>query len=74
MSLYPNPTQRKITINLGDLDQVNVKVYNVLGKVVQTQTELSNSKIELSLSGDSGVYMIELSSNNSKRMYRVIKQ
>ncbi len=71
--IYPNPTSGKVTINLGKLDQIKIKIYDVLGKVVQTPTKISNSTVYLDILGDSGVYLIELLTNNSKRTYRVIK-
>lgn len=73
VTILPNPTHGQVTINIGSLDKVGVKVFDVLGKVVYESSEITESKTQLDLIGESGVYMIELSSNTLKRVYRVVK-
>ncbi len=73
VKVYPNPTQGEVTINLGNLDEVAFTVYDVLGKVVEMPTKVTGTTTQLNLIGNSGVYMIEISANKTKRLYRVIK-
>ena len=63
MKLYPNPSNGKFTIELGDgMDIRTVKVYNIIGSVVKEQQVKANSKIiDMDLSGVSeGVYVVRM--------------
>ena len=73
VSIYPNPTQGQVTIQTGDLEDVVLNVYDVLGKRVQNSINISEASTQIELTGDAGVYFVELSVNQIKQRYRVIK-
>lgn len=73
INLTPNPTNGLVTIDIKDLEKVSIKVFDVLGNIIQTPTELTESNTQIELNGEPGIYMIELSLSQSKRIYRVIK-
>jgi parallel beta-helix repeat protein len=64
-SLYPNPTTGQFTIKTSGLtgNNVELKIYNILGQQVfsQAQTIENNGEVNVDASGlSSGLYMIEL--------------
>lgn len=79
-SIYPNPTEGQLNINLGDVagDAVSVEMIDVAGRVVLNQS-LSNlnsgSTIQLNTESISkGVYSVRLRSTNGEWSQRIVKQ
>lgn len=74
-SLYPNPTQSEVTINLGDTQGVNLRILDVVGKVLFNQANLNQSKVIISLEKYSpGVYFIELNVDNKVQTLKLLKK
>ncbi len=79
LSVWPNPFNTQFNFAVGNLTSesiTEVKVVDVLGKTVYqknyaNRTEL-NESIDLSNNAD-GVYFINVTNNNKKSFYRVIK-
>ena len=70
-SLFPNPTSDKVTINLGiSLELYSVTIYNFLGQGIKktTRHEIDISEMP------SGLYFIEIFTNEGKAMKRIIKK
>ncbi len=67
--VYPNPTSRKLTIVSNTNDEINFTVTNTLGQVVIREigdlVDLSNL--------ETGVYVLEITSQNQVYSTRVIK-
>lgn len=76
LALYPNPTQNKLTIALGDeYETVELSIKNMLGQTVSEQSYLHTSEIVTDLSGEPGIYFVQLKSSNGKTAtLRVLKQ
>lgn len=78
-SLYPNPTTDAIFImlSLESMDDVAVKITNLLGQIVYSQTEHSirtlNKKIDVSLF-NSGVYIVELQTSKGSYQRKIVKR
>jgi len=71
--IYPNPTNGMITIS-SNKEKLNaqVSISNILGHVVYSnKIEGNSTSIDLKEFNE-GVYIVSLSSNNSKRVYKVI--
>jgi hypothetical protein len=67
ISLFPNPTQGQIHIDLQQsYSQLTLIVRNVLGETLSTQKYSDVSKINLNLQGESGLYFVELNDNTGK--------
>lgn len=65
VSVFPNPTSGTVfvSINAANLGNVNVKITDVMGKVIAESTESSVAKMKFDLSGQSnGMYFVEVSS------------
>jgi hypothetical protein len=75
VNLYPNPTKGNLRIDLGEVySKINVVVRNSIGKkVFQNEFAVSN-RIEFFLEGASGVYFIEITSENNKDVLKIIKE
>lgn len=81
LKLYPNPTSNNLNISFNrNAGSVIVNIYNVLGKIAYTKSLKSNNHngeftIDLSENGiGSGLYIVELLSNNQKNTKRLIVQ
>lgn len=75
LAFYPNPTSKYLTIDLGKAQsKVTIKINNILGKIMNKTTFENTSIINLELSGETGVYLIEISAENKSRVIRVIKK
>jgi len=77
--LFPNPFSDyiKIQSDLEWSDQIDIRIYDISGKLVQ-QKEIhlskQNSDIELStLNLTKGIYLIRVSSNNKQAVFKAIK-
>lgn len=75
LSIYPNPTSRNITIDLGET-KTNVKatLTNSIGQVVLTQNHGSTSFINLDLELSSGIYFLQIEADGEIMTKKIIKQ
>jgi Peptidase M60, enhancin and enhancin-like/Secretion system C-terminal sorting domain len=73
-SIYPNPTNSKIFIHLGNTDPVLVKLIDITGKVIQNVHTEVNRPLEMDLSGIAkGVYTLQVLDRKSIRTRKVVK-
>ncbi len=73
--LYPNPTNGKVTIDLGSnhLD-VNLKVNSIDGQLVQQISNVNSKQIALDLSNYSkGIYFVTLQNKENLRVIKLVK-
>lgn len=68
-AFYPNPTKDKIMYLYDDF--TSIKVYNIEGKLVLTDTDLQDN--QTSIPDEKGVYFVEFCSKNTCNTYKVIK-
>lgn len=76
LEVYPNPTQRNITVNLGNTyNKVLVTITNVLGQEVLRKNLNATHIFDLDIQGEPGVYLINITINADKKaQLRVIKE
>ena len=73
INMYPNPTQGAVTFVQNGNETITYRVTSLSGKVVSELTS-SESKIEIQLNEfQSGIYLVEISSANSKITKRISK-
>lgn len=70
---YPNPTKGQVNLNLEDLKDVTVNVYDVTGKLLFSDTKINQPNYSFDLKQTSGQYLIEVQSENKKKFAKVIK-
>jgi hypothetical protein len=65
--VYPNPTKDFTTITLGSLqEQIKIKIYDPIGKLVSEQMYFNTKEINIDLSGyDPGTYLISMEKDSS---------
>jgi hypothetical protein len=74
IKLYPNPTNGKVTIDLGKIyDESTVTVMNSTGIIVQEIKVKNTQKAELNLN-EPGMYLVKVRSGDVETIKRVIKQ
>ena len=73
VTTYPNPSNGIVTINLGSLADVSIKVSNLNGQLVYQQTGLSGMH-QFELLGDPGLYFIEVNSEDNRKVFKLIKK
>ncbi len=77
ISIYPNPTTGKIQISNIKLQIEEVGVYNMLGERVKYEMlkQVQHDKIEIDLTSQpSGIYFVEIKSENEKVFKKIIKE
>ena len=58
ISAYPNPTNGKFTINLGEsFSESNVTVVNMFGQVVSSTNYKNTQTLEVEINGATGIYL-----------------
>ncbi|MDA9885707.1 T9SS type A sorting domain-containing protein [bacterium] len=67
IKIYPNPANNEFTIALNNNLDADIKIYNMLGKVVY-QGSTSNGKIEVRTNGNltSGLYIVSATTDDNK--------
>jgi hypothetical protein len=72
---YPNPSSSEFSLRIesNNNDSVNVRVFDITGKLVQTiKTTAGNVKVGSNL--NAGIYMAEIAQGNAKKTVKLIKQ
>jgi Leucine-rich repeat (LRR) protein len=60
LSIYPNPTQGNVTINLGEIMETRVTLTNHLGQVILSEKLGATNLVHLDLSYPKGIYLLTL--------------
>ncbi|MEX0967439.1 MAG: T9SS type A sorting domain-containing protein [Bacteroidia bacterium] len=76
ITVYPNPTEGKITVDHNaEQGQVEIRITNSLGQVVSENIFVSPGIYDIELAGQSGIYFIHISNEKSERTtIKVFKQ
>lgn len=76
LNVYPNPAEETTRIFLGKMhNTIQVKVYNVLGKVIHQKTYNKTKEIDLkTINYSSGVYLVSLQADENKTSLKFIKK
>ncbi|UTW63956.1 T9SS type A sorting domain-containing protein [bacterium SCSIO 12741] len=75
-SAYPNPTNGLVTLEFGQgVENITVVIRNTTGQIIHREYFESLNQTELELSGESGMYLIEIIREDGNRaLMRVMKQ
>ena len=74
LNLYPNPVEDKMFIELNDIYSVNVTIFTLSGKFIDS-FEISSNKSEIDMSKFSkGTYLIQFESEKGSVTKRIIKK
>ena len=72
VKVYPNPVSELLHIQKNNLDYLDLKIYNLLGKLV-FEAEKVSEEINLS-SLSSGVYIAKFETENFQKSLKIIKK
>jgi hypothetical protein len=72
VNVYPNPTNGNVTVDLGGLTDVSIKVTNLIGEVIYEDHKISNSSYNLYIEESAGLYFVEISNENNKEVIKLL--
>lgn len=75
IQFYPNPTDRKVNINLdAEYAEIQINVRNITGKLIKNETYYKVKDIEFELNVEQGIYFVEIYSESGKAILELIKR
>ena len=72
ISVYPNPNNGVVNIDLGGVATAEIKVYNTSGQKVFQEKSVSGI-CQFEIKGNPGMYFIEVDSEIGKQTFKVVK-
>ena len=73
ISAYPNPTDGTVNIQLGGLTDAIIHVYTMNGQLVYTRSNVNTEKHTFNLEGESGIYHVVVTANNTQKHLKLVK-
>lgn len=73
VSIYPNPSNGMVNMDLGTLENVAINVFDTRGQLIHSQSGIITSSYQLNLNGATpGVYIVELNAHNARQQYKLM--
>jgi len=74
INIYPNPTTGLVLINLGDVTSIaTITIKNIIGQIVSKETIYNKQTHEIEITGNAGVYFIEISIGSDVETFKLFK-
>jgi len=74
LAVYPNPTTGILNIdNPQGFEKLQVRIFNLLGQEVKAY-EINSDNPQVEITGNAGIYFVELTTGTQKKAFKVIKQ
>lgn len=70
VSVFLNSNNR-VVIQLGELENVSIKVYDICGR--RMYTDVHSAKLEIELPHQTGLFFVEVNSKSQKKVFKVLK-
>jgi hypothetical protein len=74
VSVFPNPNQGVVNIQTGGLQDVSVKVFCIDGRLIYHATGIQSSTYTFELNEAPGVYILEVSSQGQRELFRLLRE
>jgi hypothetical protein len=75
ISAYPNPNNGSFTLNTGTIEEKDIYVYDVLGKIVFQKNKVTEKTIDINIpSSPKGIYMVKVISDDRTETIKIINQ
>ena len=75
MVVYPSPASGDLTLDLGSTyTRIDIIVRNIIGKEIKRNSFTRAGKLQLSLPGEAGIYLIEINADNRKARLKAVKE
>ncbi len=72
LSILPNPTSGDFRLNFGDLENINVRIVDLTGRVIEAKQNLSGGSEDLRIDGPAGVYFVEVELKGERTWMKVV--
>ncbi len=72
VNCYPNPTSGEINLELGNLENVAITIYTLDGQLI-SRKHVNTSNYQFEFNQPTGVYVIEVKSENQTKRLKLIK-
>jgi len=70
----PNPNQGLVNIDLGNLLEASIKVFNVNGQLIYHKENINTAIFQFEFNEAPGVYFVEVNSQSEKQQLKLIKK
>jgi hypothetical protein len=74
VSVYPNPVSNVVNVDLGGLENVQVRLLDMSGKVLRTELCETTDLFTMEMNQAPGAYIIEVQSNEFVKQFKLIKE
>ena len=75
LKVYPNPNEGTIYIDFSSVqDNLKIEIVNLIGQLVYIKNYKSVDKVEVDFSAPSGVYLINIFSEDKSKTFKIIKK
>jgi hypothetical protein len=73
VSIFPNPVDKMVNIDLGSLSDVSVAVYTLSGQVIHQENNIYEANYKFELNAAAGIYFVKISSEEQEQQYKLVK-
>jgi len=74
VSIYPNPTNGVVTIDLGSLNSASIKVTGMNGQVVYQNEAIESTAHHFELTDAAGIYFVEITALGETQVFKLVKK
>ena len=74
VTIFPNPNNGLFVINLDDLKDVTISIYDLSGQLVYSEKNVNDAFHEIKLMADDGAYLVLIQSESKVYRFRIIKK
>ncbi len=74
VSVFPNPSQGQITIDLGALNNLSIKVHSLGGQLIYHEENITDPTFQFELLAAPGIYILELIVQEESQHFKLIKE
>lgn len=74
ITVFPNPNQGQVNIDLGGLTSVSVKIFTMTGQLVYQKERIRDSVYQFEFNEASGIYILEVRSERKSQRYKLVRE
>ena len=72
VKIYPNPTSGKVIVELGQLKNVSIKIYDNTNKLIYSENNIVSPNFQFELIQATGIYIVEVISEGYSKQMKLI--
>lgn len=74
ISIYPNPTQDLLDIQLGHFENTTINVYNTSNQLIFQKNNINSPSYQFEFNQPAGIYIVEVNSEGKTRRFKLVKE